>query len=234
MKPLFAHLRIPASTTAILWDMDGVLLNSLQHDIDICAPLFTRHLQRPISFSENFIRSIFAHDPIRFIDALLEQTGTTLPQAARATLLNEYLAGRRDTPFPLLPGVRDVLSAAKAQGLKQTVVSNNATDDIKSILQNSKIADYFESVVGNDLTHNGKPILKKPAPDMYLHGAELLGVTPEQCVVFEDSVLGCTAGLCANAHVIGLLTGSAGQDELRTLQPQTPHQIYPSLIEKPL
>lgn len=232
MKPFFAHLALPAPTDTLLWDMDGVLIDSLQHDIAICDALFSRHLGRAIRFSPDFIRSIFALDPAMFIDALLAQAGERTDN--KKNLLDDYLELRRTTPFPLLPGVEDALKAATALGFKQGVVSNNASKDIERILKRAGIAQHFSAIIGNDVEKNGQRLRKKPAPDTYLFACETLGALPQKAAVFEDSVLGCTAGLEAGAYVIGLLTGSAGQKELEELKPKAPQQILPNLIDRPL
>lgn len=229
MKPLTFHLHIPERSAALLWDMDGVLLDSLQHDIDICGALFSSHLGQAITFAPEFIRSVFAYDPARFIDALLAHHRLEVTSQQRQHMLEDYLTGRRTTAFPVLAGVHDTLRAAQGAGLAQAVVSNNATHDIRAILDRSGLASYFSAVIGNDLLHHGQPVRKKPAPDMYLYASAQLGVPADRCVVFEDSALGCTAGLEAGAHVIGLLTGSASLEELRGLSPRGPHQIYQGL-----
>ncbi|HVY12604.1 MAG TPA: HAD family phosphatase, partial [Alphaproteobacteria bacterium] len=147
-------------------------------------------------------------------------------------LLEEYMHLRRTTPIPLLPGVKEALAAGAKLGLKMAVVSNNPQAEVDAILKTAGIHASFNAVIGNDLVINGQKLRKKPAPDFYLHGCTTLGITPQHAAVFEDSALGCQAGIKAGCHVVGLLTGSASLTELHTLQPK-PAQILPNLLEPP-
>jgi HAD superfamily hydrolase (TIGR01509 family) len=238
MKSLLNSIQIPPATTALLWDMDGVLLDSLQLDIDILNPLFTRHLKQAVTLDIGFIKGIFAFDPTKFVEKIfdhLEERGIKCAERSTLspTLLAEYKHLRCTTPIPLLPGVREALEVAQKLGLKQAVVSNNPQKDLLAILKLAQLDGYFSEIVGNDLTPGGRVLQKKPAPDFYLYACEALQAPPARAVVFEDSALGCTGGLAAGCYVIGLLTGSAGEAELRALTPP-PNVIHPNLLEKPL
>lgn len=234
MKVLSGNLTIPAGTAALLWDMDGVLIDSLTFDQQLCSSLFSTALGEKITFAPPLIRSYFAYDPKTFIAKLAEAAATQRRSALMPEqiqdILAEYEHQRRHAVFPLLPGLPELLSHARALGLKQAVVSNNATADIAQILHASGIAALFDGVIGNDLPVDGKVLRKKPEPDYYLHAAHLLHVPPRDCVVFEDSVIGCAAGIQADAYVIGLLTGGTTAEQLRQA-PLRPHQIYPDLTQ---
>ncbi|MBI3419091.1 MAG: HAD family phosphatase [Proteobacteria bacterium] len=236
MKPLCCHLRIPETTRALLWDMDGVLLDSLGLDLQLSVALFSRTLQKPVTLSADFIRGIFAYDPARFVEKIFDQLEAEHGKFASRTrvspgLLEEYLHLRRTSLIPLLPGVTEALGAAQKLGLRQAVVSNNPQFEVEAILKTAGLEKSFAALIGNDLTIHGKALRKKPAPDFYLHGCERLGASPQQAVVFEDSTLGASAGLAAGCHVIALLTGSAGIAELRALSP-APHQVFSNLLSE--
>ena len=74
-----------------------------------------------------------------------------------------------------------VLSAARAAGLRQAVVSNNPQDEVVKILANSGLLDSFDVVAGND----GSGRAKKPAPDSYLFAAKALGLGGGRCGAVE-------------------------------------------------
>ena len=71
------------------------------------------------------------------------------------------------------------------------------TEEANTILKLCGLDQYVSAVVGADQVIN-----PKPAPDTFLRCAELLGVTPEHCVVFEDSKLGLQAA--ASAGMVGI------------------------------
>ncbi len=214
--------------------MDGVLIDSLGLDLEICEDLFSRHLGQKITLSKDFIRSIFALDPTSFIAALLDEIAKTYgivqTPFRSAAILDDYLEARRTASFKLLPGVQQALTQATQQGLKQVVVSNNPTKDLNLILEKAGISAAFSHILGNDMNVDGKILKKKPAPDYYLHGCALSGVAPAHGVVFEDSTLGIQAGVSAGCHVIGLLTGAASVEAMKK-SATPPNQIYSSLVE---
>lgn len=205
--PLAQRLLLPTACQAILWDMDGVLIDSLGLDIKVCNQLITEYFGPEYPLSDAFIRTIFAlHPPAfwrRIFEHLEESHGLTCDTTIQAEILHRYEQARVEATFDLLPGIPEILTEAKSQGLRMAVVSNNATSDVEAILHHSGILTAFDLVFGNDL----EGFQKKPAPDGYLHAARQLGVAPEQCVVVEDSLLGLEAGFRAGCHTIAVTTG---------------------------
>jgi beta-phosphoglucomutase-like phosphatase (HAD superfamily) len=235
MTPFFAHLSLPQNVDTLLFDMDGVLLDSLGLDIQIAGPLFTRYVGRPVAMEPAFIKSIFAYDPKKFLELIFDRVELEGPVPNRDEIFpkmhEEYLQLRRTTPFPLLPGVKELLEHTAAKNFKRACVSNNPVVEVRNILKTSGIIGYFTEVVGNDMSDGDKPLRKKPAPDTYLFAASKFGSKPENCAVFEDSALGCMAGLAAGMHVVGLLTGSADKGDLQKLSP-SPQQIFKNFTEQ--
>jgi len=225
-KNLIAErLWIPADTQAILWDMDGVLIDSLSFDLVVCNQLLGQHFGSHVTLSKPFIRSIFAYDPVKFWELILAFVEKTYHISEVMKPFEEILAvfhqARLDCVFELNPGVLEILKqVAESQSLKMAVVSNNPTADVEDILKRCAIFDYFDRVVGNDI----QKVAKKPAPDTYLLGANLLGVKPEKCVVIEDSLIGAEAGYQAQCYTTGVATGSADFSVLE--QSQLVQNVY--------
>ncbi len=207
-------LWLPDETQAILFDMDGVLLDSLGLDFTLCNDLLRRHLGQEARLSKDFIRSIFAYHPPEFwrrIFAFIEdKDGIAAAAEVRQAVLDEYNAARKEAVFPVNPGIIAVLSACRQQQIKTAVVSNNPTEDVCKILSQSGIAEYFDLIVGNDL-HKLQP---KPAPDTYIYAANMLEMLPSHCAVIEDSLLGAEAGGKAGCFVVGVATGGTSFAEL--------------------
>lgn len=219
-------LWLPDETQAVLFDMDGVLLDSLGLDFTLCNELLRKNLGREAQLSKDFIRSIFAYHPPEFwrrIFALIEeQDGIAAADAVRQTVLDEYNAARKEAVFPVNPGIVALLAACKEQRLKTAVVSNNPTEDVCNILSQSGIAEYFDLIVGNDL-HKLQP---KPAPDTYIYAANMLEMLPGNCAVIEDSLLGAEAGGKAGCFVVGVATGGTSFADLEASE-QT-RRVYAS------
>ncbi len=203
------YLRLPTGTQAMLWDMDGVLIDSLALDLRICEPLLSARAGRAVTLTPATIRKGFHLSSEDFWPFLAEAAGVSLSSEEMADLLSEYDLRRESEVYPLNPNVPEVLAAARAAGLKLAVVSNNVTPIIEGALTRSGIRDAFDAIVGNDI----EGVRKKPAPDPYLYGAKVLGVAPAQCVVVEDAIPGARAGRDAGASVIAVATGAASVSE---------------------
>lgn len=97
------------------------------------------------------------------------------------------------------PGSVEYLKAARAAGLRRAVVSASA--NCKDVLEAAGIADLLEArvdgVVARELGLPGKP-----APDTFLKGAELLGLDPANCAVFEDAQAGVAAGRAGGFGIV--------------------------------
>jgi HAD superfamily hydrolase (TIGR01509 family) len=204
------RVRVPGSTKAFLWDMDGVLLDTLTLDYETVDGLLRRYLPLHPGVDRAFIQSIFAYDPEEFWRRIVAQGGTALETKPFAQLLREYEDIRRDATPPCNPGIREILEALREQGIRAAVVSNNPEADVRKMLSNAGILELFNEVVGND-----RPgVRKKPAPDPYLAAALRLAVHPTNCVVVEDSLLGLEAGNAAGCYTVGVQTGSASLQDL--------------------
>ena len=232
-KTLIAErLWIPVDTQAILWDMDGVLIDSLSLDLTVCNQFLQQHFGNHVTVSKALIRSLFAYDAVKFWELILKfvEENYKIPNTLNVldTIVNDFNLARHDCVFELNPGISDILKAARVQSLKMAVVSNNPTVDIKQILSRSGIIGFFDRLVGNDI----QKVAKKPAPDTYLLAAQLLEVIPENCVVVEDSLIGIEAGYNAKCYTIGVATGGTEFEVLE--QAQQARQVYSAFEIDPL
>ena len=91
------------------------------------------------------------------------------------------------------------LEAAREAGLRRAVVSASA--NCKDVLEAAGIAHLIEARV-DGITARERNLPGKPAPDTFLHGAELLGVSPKNCAVFEDAQAGVAAGRAGGFGIV--------------------------------
>src|SRR4029079_6147151 len=112
----------------------------------------------------------------------------------------ERVAPRWEKP-ELLPGVRELIDAARERGWKTGLGTGNE-GELDLYLDRLGLSDAFDAVVRTHKT--GIP--SKPAPDVFLTLAERLGVRPKDCIVIEDSVAGCEAAIAAEMTVIACPT----------------------------
>ncbi len=101
----------------------------------------------------------------------------------------------------VLPGARELLGALKESGIPCAVGSSTSRTNLESIFATTGLGESFDAVVcGDDVIHG------KPAPDVFLKAAQLLGVPPERCVVFEDALFGIEAARRAGMKVVAVAT----------------------------
>ena len=123
---------------------------------------------------------------------------------------------------PMKPGVEQVLAEARRLGLRLALGTSSRAVYAHAVLWLSGIVDHFHVLVTRDLVQAGKP-----APDIYVKAASLLGQAPADCLVLEDSPAGIRAGLAAGMRVIMVPDLIPPTAELRS-QCQA---VYPSLGE---
>ena len=97
------------------------------------------------------------------------------------------------------PGCSSFLEFLKSKGIRMGIATSNNRTMVDAVLKSLNIKDYFEVIITSDEVKKGKP-----APDIYLKTADLLGVVPEKCLVFEDVVAGIIAGKSAGMKVCAI------------------------------
>ncbi|WP_271783288.1 beta-phosphoglucomutase [Aquimarina algiphila] len=184
---------------AFIFDLDGVIVDTAKYHFLAWQNLAT---SLEISFSEEQNEQLKGVSRVRSLEKILEWGGKTISEERFTKLMSEkneeYLnyISRMDTSeiLPDVPRILDYL-ISKEQGIALGSASKNA----RIILEKVELYDKFHSIV--DGTNVSKA---KPDPEVFLIGAEALGVSPENCVVFEDSVAGIQAANSANMISIGI------------------------------
>ena len=109
-------------------------------------------------------------------------------------------------------GLDTILKMFKEHGVVMAVASSSPEAMIRRNLANGGVADYFEAVVSGQSVAHGKP-----APDIFLKAAEMIGIAPEDCYVFEDAFNGVRAGAAAGCKTIMIPDMTQPDDEMRSL-----------------
>ena len=126
------------------------------------------------------------------------------------TDMREYIAKNLVVKFK--KGAKELLEFLKENNIKFALASGTSRPSVMHHLNELGIAEDFDAVIcGNDV-ENGKP-----APDIFLLTAEKLGVSPQNCFVFEDSENGIRAGASAGMKTIGIEDIAPFSDEVKGL-----------------
>ena len=183
---------------AVIFDMDGVLLDSepIHYDAlnETLAP-YGHHLTP--EDNENLLGTT-VDDSFRWLATRFGLTG------ALVTYINQYdeqVLARLEGPLDPAPGLLALLSDLAEREVPMAVASSSRPGWIAATLRSLGIRDHFSVVVSGADVDRGKP-----EPDIYLLAADLLGIVPRSCVVFEDSPAGMLAGKRAGMTVIGIRT----------------------------
>ncbi|WP_276514502.1 HAD family hydrolase [Nocardia huaxiensis] len=181
---------------AVLWDMDGTLLDS-EKLWDIAVRELAGELGREMT-DEIRHALIGASGPnalrIMFEGLALDPTPEAIADAGHwlEARVTELFHG----PIPWRPGAQDALDIVRSAGIPMALVTNTKRSLTEYAL-NTLSRDYFSATVCGDEVSHGKP-----APDIYLRAAELLEVSPDRCAAIEDSPTGVLAAETAGCLVL--------------------------------
>lgn len=188
---------------AVIFDHDGTLVNSepvhwrcwthalRPYGRELSLEEYSLHLSGlPSAVSATWIAGKFNLDVNP--DALL---------ASKQKLLREFLTREG---HPLMPGVLRLLTYPKERGIPMAIASGADRNEVDHSLRFHALEDHFSAVATkNDVPRN------KPAPDVYLQAARLLGVAPEDCIAIEDSDNGEKSARAANIFCLRLYPGNS-------------------------
>ena len=186
----------------IIFDCDGVLVDSEALLIDSEMAFFKQH---GLDYTTEYYMANFMGIPIwdwkaKTSKLLVEVKGAPLPEDIFEPL-EAIITRRIKDELQAVDGALNALSSLKHS---KCVASSSSTRSLKSKLSSTGLFDLFSPhIFSTELVKNGKP-----APDLFLHAASKLGVSPIDCVVVEDSANGVMAGKRAGMQVIGFTGGS--------------------------
>lgn len=183
-------------TRAALWDMDGTL-------VDTAELHFAAWRQTCDELGRPFTRDDFAATfGLRNPEILAKLFPGRFSEAEVAAIGDRKEVLYRDAArggVELLPGVAELMAGLHGTGFLQAIGSSAPRANLDLILEITGIAKYLGAVVGMEDTTRGKP-----DPQVFLVGAQRLGVAPARCVVFEDAPAGVEASRAAGMRCVAV------------------------------
>jgi len=184
---------------ACIFDLDGVIVDTAVYHYKAWKRLAN---ELGFDFTEKDNEKLKGVSRTRSLELILQWGGVTKTDTEK-----EELATRKNnwyvemishmTPDEVLPGAKEFLQACIDAGIKTALGS--ASKNSMTILNKTGIAHFFNAVIdGNKVS---KP---KPDPEVFLKGAEELGIPPVNCVVFEDAIAGVEAAIAGGMKVVGI------------------------------
>lgn len=182
-----------------LFDLDGVIVDTAVFHFQAW-----RRLAQKLGgdFTEEQNEQLKGVSRVDSLKKIIEWTGATVSDEEFQTLMVEknkwYLELVQGLgPQDALPGALDFLQTAYDQGVK--IALGSASKNAPMILEKLGITPLFTAIIDGNNVVNGKP-----HPEVFLKGAEALGLEPSECVVFEDSIAGVQAAKTGGMSSVGI------------------------------
>jgi len=184
---------------ACIFDLDGVVVDTAKYHF-IAWKALAEQLGFDFTLEDN--ERLKGVSRTQSLEILLEIGGLEFPEHEKLamaekknTLYVSYI--EKMTPEETLPGVKKFLQELRNSGIK--IALGSASKNTPMILERIQLSGMFDAIVdGNSISE------AKPNPEVFLKGAEELGVLPENCVVFEDAIAGIEAAQNASMHCVGI------------------------------
>ncbi len=185
---------------AIIFDMDGVLLDSETITIE-CWRRAAKEIgiaKEDIDEANTACMGTNINDTILYLDKRYKEKvegfdGATFRKRTSA-LFVEMSEGK---PVPLMPYAKECLESLSGKNIRIALASSTREAVVRKELEQVDLLKYFESVTTGDMVGHSKP-----APDIYLKAAASLGIAPEKCAAVEDSPNGATSAIRAGMKCI--------------------------------
>jgi HAD superfamily hydrolase (TIGR01509 family) len=221
----------PARVAAVIFDLDGVLLDSESAWVEVKKEFTEESGGRWEDRARVEMLGMSSTEWSRYMH---DELGVPVPPEEISSEVAKRLMQRYRRRLPLLPGaVEAVRSMASEWPLALATSSNRNVIDL--VLSESGLADAFAATVSSEEVDRGKP-----APDVYLEAAKQLGVEPTACVAIEDSTNGIRSAHAAGMAVVAvpnrdfppeadaLALADLELDSLEQLSPQRVERLAPA------
>ncbi len=185
-----------------IFDLDGVLVDTAKYHYLAWKELAAR---LGFFFKESDNERLKGVSRMTSLEILLEVGGITATKEEKLALSKEKNDRYVEmlsmlNKSALLEGAEEYLKKLKSEGV--LIALGSASKNAPMILEKLEITKYFDAIIDGNCVSKAKP-----DPEVFLKGAEALGVEPKDCIVFEDSQAGIEAAKNAGCGVIAVDKG---------------------------
>jgi len=175
---------------AVIFDMDGVLIDSERISFKCFQEVFKEY---NYEIDEPFYLKVIGRNFEGIKALMIEEYGDDFPfdiiYRKKADLAHEIT---NKNGVIVKPGVHELLDYLNQKKYKIAVASSTRKERVLELLEEAKIKDKVDYIIGGDQVENSKP-----NPEIFLKAAKGLDIKPENCMVIEDSDAGITAAHAA-------------------------------------
>lgn len=192
---------------AVLFDLDGTLINSIDHIISCWQETVRTCLRREVTREE--LLPTLGRALLECFEEIAPGRGEEMREIYRA-----HQKTTHDTMVTLFPGTREALDQLRDAGLTLGLVTSKGLPVASEGLNLFGLMPYFSTLVTyEDTTRH------KPNPDPLLVAMDRLGVQPADVIYIGDAVVDIQAGKAAGMHTIGATWGAGDRESLIDAMP---------------
>ena len=184
---------------ACIFDLDGVICDTAKYHYKAWKKLAN---ELGFDFTEDDNEKLKGVSRVESLNLILSWGGIEATEEEKLAMADkknawyvEYM--ERMAPDEILPGVRNFLDGLKKKHVK--IALGSASKNSMMILEKLLLVPYFDAIIDGTKTTKSKP-----DPEVFLMGATAMGLTPKDCIVFEDAVKGIEAALTGGFYTVGV------------------------------
>ena len=180
---------------AVLWDMDGTLIDSEPYWMKSEGAFAKANNGNWTEQDGLSLVGMSLYDSSKIIK---EKVGSDLEPEQIIEQLTDEVAAQLKQEILWRPGAKELLELLRKKKVNTALVTMSMHRMAKQVADSIGFDAFDVIVAGDDVMHG------KPHPEAYLKAAELLGVKPEDCVAFEDSISGLRSAEAAGTKAVGI------------------------------
>ncbi len=215
---------------ALLFDLDGTLIDTTDLILQSFAWAFDRHLPGRLPSRRDLVAT-FGRSLPAALRELAAECGASDPEALGAEMLvtyRDFQKQHHDTLIQPFPGIADALAALHADGHRLGVVTSKMENYARRGMQIFDLERYFDvAVFHDDVTRH------KPHPEPLLEAARRAGVDPSRGIYVGDSTHDIVAGRAAEMRTVAVLWGPFEREVLEAAGPDALASRPADLIDLP-
>lgn len=180
---------------AVLWDMDGTLIDSEPHWMHSERKLAAKH---DAEWTDEDGKALVGMSLTASSQIFRDKLGLQLSSEEVIQELTNSVQEELSRGIIWRPGARELLKQLRRRGVKTALVTMSLRSMAQQVVDAINFNAFDVIVAGDDVVHG------KPHAEPYLKAAQLLGVRPEECVAFEDSISGILSAEAAGTKAVGI------------------------------
>ena len=191
---------------AFLFDLNGTMIDDMHFHAKAWHQILTQDLGASLTWEEVKVQMYGKNSEV--LDRIFGKSRFTAEEVLELSVEKERRYQQEYFPhLKLIDGLDNFLAQARRSGIPMAIGSAAIPFNIDFVLDNLDIRHYFKTIVSAD-----DVVESKPDPETFLKAAQLLGVEPSACVVFEDAPKGVEAAQNAGMTCVVLTTAHDPED----------------------